>query len=97
MNPSLPSAIAHQDFATHYEQFRRDALGRTSSGSVGLTLLFRQGLVAWMQGCSCGASPPTRDPVAPANAFLPLPTAVRSQAAIILAGILLHSRPETTL
>jgi hypothetical protein len=26
-----------------------------------------------------------------------LPTAVRSQAAIILAGILLHSRPETTL
>jgi len=97
VNPSLPSAIAHQDFATHYEQLRRDALGRTGSGSVGLTLLFRQGLVAWMQGCSCGASPPTRDPVAPANAFLPLPTAVRSQAAIILAGILLHSRPETTL
>src|SRR5215831_2487402 len=97
VNPSLPSAIAHQDFATHYEQLRRDALARTSSGGLGLTLLFRQGLVAWMQGCSCGTSPPTRDPVAPANAFHPLPTDVRSQAAVILAGILLHSRPETTL
>lgn len=97
MNPSLPRAIADQDFAADYEHLRRDALGRTSSGSVGLTLLFRQGLVAWMQGCSCGASAPTRDPVLPANAFHPLPADVRSQAAVILAGILLHSRPETTL
>jgi len=97
VNPSLPSALADRDFATHYEHLRRDALGRTSSGSVGLTLLLRQGLVAWMQGCSCGASAPTRGPVPSANAFHPLPADVRSQAAVILAGILLHSRPETTL
>jgi hypothetical protein len=98
VNPSLPSAIAHQDFAAHYEQLRRDALGRTSSGgSVGLTLLLRQGLAAWMRACSCGASLPTRDLVLPANAVHPLPADVRSQAAVILAGILLHSRPETTL
>lgn len=97
MNPSLPSAIAHQDFAAHYEQLRRDVLGRASSGSVGLTLLLRQGLAAWIHACSCGASLPTKDLVPQANLIHPLPADVRSQAAIILAGIILHSRPETTL
>ena len=97
MNPSLPSAIAHQDFAVHYEQLRRDALGRASSSSVGLTLLLRQGLAAWIRACSCGASLPTRDRVPMANVIHPLPADVRAQAAIILAGIILHSRPEATL
>ena len=98
VNPALPGAIAHPDFAAHYEQLRREALGRTSrGGSVGLTLLLRQGLAAWMRACSCGASLPFRDLVLPANAVPPLPAAVRSQAAVILAGIVLHSGPETTL
>ena len=97
MNPSLPSATVHQDFASHYEQLRRDVLGRASSGSVGLTLLLRQGLAAWIRACSCGASLPTRDLVPQANVIHPLPADVRAQAAIILAGIILHSRPETTL
>jgi len=97
VNQSLPSAIANQDFAAHYEQLRHDALCRTSSGSVGLTLLLHQGLAAWIQACSCGASSPTRDRVPPANAIHPLPADVRSQAAVILTRIILHSRPETTL
>jgi hypothetical protein len=97
VNQSLPNAIADQDFAAHYEQLRCDVLGRTNSGSVGLTLLLRQGLAAWMQACSCGASSPMRDPVPPTNAVHPLPADVRYQAAVILAGIILHSRPETTL
>ena len=69
----------------------------TFSGSVGLTLLLRQGLAAWIRACSCGASLPTRDLVPQANVIHPLPADVRAQAAIILAGIILHSRPETTL
>ena len=36
-------------------------------------------------------------PVPPTNAVHPLPADLRYQAAVILAGILLHSRPETTL
>ena len=97
MNQSLPNAIADQDFAAHYEQLRCDVLGRTSGGSVGLTLLLRQGLAAWMQACSCCASAPMRDHVPPTNAFHPLPADVRYQAAVILAGIILHSRPEAPL
>jgi hypothetical protein len=97
VNPSLPSAIAHQDLAAHYEQLRRDALGRASPGSVGLTLLLRQGLAAWIRACACGASLPARALVPQANVIHPLPADVRSQAAIILAGIILHSGPETTL
>ena len=98
MNQSLSRAIADQDFAAHYEQLRRNVLGETSRGSVGLTLLLRQGLAAWIQACSCDASSPMRnDPVPPPNAVHPLPADVRSQAAVILAGIILHSRPETTL
>jgi hypothetical protein len=97
VNQSLPSAIADQDFAAHYEQLRCDALGRTSSGSVGLTLLLRQGLAAWIQACLCGSSSPMTGPVPPTNAVHPWPADVRYQAAVILAGIILHSRPETTL
>lgn len=89
--------MADQDFVHYYEQLRRDALDRTSTGSVGLTLVLRQGLAAWIRACSCSASSPTRGPVPAANAVHPLPADVRSQAAIILAGIILHSRPETTL
>jgi hypothetical protein len=88
--------MADQDFVAHYEQLRRDALGRTSSGSVGLTLVVCQGLAAWIQAWSCGVCSPRRDPVPPATVHS-LPADVRSQAAVILAGILLHSRSEATL
>jgi hypothetical protein len=41
--------MAHPDLATHYEQLRRHALmGTTSSASVGLVVLLRQGLAAWI-------------------------------------------------
>ena len=62
MNETLPHAIAHQDFAAQYEQLRSDALalGRAGGVSVGLTLLLRQGMVAWMQACSCDLPPLAR-------------------------------------
>ena len=96
MNPYLPSAMAHQDLANHYEQLRRDALmGTTSSTSVGLVVLLRQGLAAWIRACSCTLSP-ERDLVPPLHSVAAWPADVRSQAAVILAGILLHSRLEAT-
>jgi hypothetical protein len=95
VNPSLPSATVHQDFAAHYEQLRRDWLGRTSCGSVGLTLLLRQGLVSWMRACLYDVVLQARESLPPATAVLPAD--VRSQVAVILAGFLLHSRTEKTL
>jgi len=89
--------MAHQDFATHYEQLRRHALmATTSSTSVGLVVLLRQGLAAWIRACSCSTLSPARDLVPLPHTVDPLPADVRSQAAVILAGILLHSRPEAT-
>ena len=96
MNPSLPGAIAPGDFAAHYERLRGAALGRTSNGNEGLTLLLRQGLAAWIRAYCGGAVSPARDPVPPPNTVLLL-TDVRSQAAAILAAIILHSRPEAVL
>jgi hypothetical protein len=95
----LPSTLAGQDFAALYEQLRRDVLGKTSRSSLGLILFLRRGMAAWMEASSsCSLPPPTtKDPTGPSNALSPLPIDVRSQAAIILAGILLHSRSETTL
>jgi hypothetical protein len=90
-----PHTIADQDVALHYEQLRRDALGRSSIGRVGLTLFLRQGMAAWMQACVGGALWPARGSVPP-NAANPLPADVRSQTAVILAGIILHSQPEAT-
>lgn len=96
MNETSTHAMADRDFATHYEQLRGDALGKTSGG-VGLTLFLRQGMVAWMQACSCVTPPPAKDAVPPASAVSPLPAGVRSQATMILAGIILNCRPEITL
>jgi hypothetical protein len=97
VNPPLPSARAGQDFVASYEQLRRDALGGAGRGSPGLTLLLRHGLAAWIQAYSCGASGPSTNPGPSANTIHPWSADVRSQAAVILAGILLHSRSETTV
>jgi len=88
--------MAHRDLATHYEQLRRHALGTSSSASVGLVVLLRQGLAAWIRACSCSTLSPARDLVTPLHTVDALPADVRSQAAVILAGILLISRPEAT-
>lgn len=96
MNETLPQAMADQDFAAHYEQLRNQALGREIGARVGLTLLLRQGMAVWMQTGSCVTPAPADVTVLPDNARSPLPDQVRSQAAVILAGIVLHYPRETT-
>lgn len=93
MNETLPHAMAGQDFAAHYERLRNQALGRGSGARVGLTLLLRQGMAAWMQTGACVTPPPAGPP---GHARSPLPDPVRSQAAVILAGIVLNYPRETT-
>ena len=43
-----------QDLAAHYEQLRRDAIGRPAHGGagLGLALFLRRGMTAWMQAWS---------------------------------------------
>jgi len=95
MNETLPQAMADQDFAAHYEQLRNQALGTGSGARAGLTLLLRQGMAAWMQTGSCVAPPPGGT-VPPDNARSSLSDHVRSQAALILAGIVLNYPREKT-
>jgi hypothetical protein len=90
MNETLPHAMADQHFAAHYEQLRNQVLGRGIGARVGLTLLLRQGMAAWMQTGACVTPPPADVAVPPGNAHSPLPDQVRSQAAVILAGIVLN-------
>ncbi len=96
MKKNSPAAIANQNFAVHYEQLRCDALGTTGDHSIGLALFLRNGMAAWMCACSCVTPPPAKDTVPP-TATTPSPAVVRSQAAVILAGMILNCRPEKLL
>ena len=100
MNEGPPQSAAGRDWAVRYEQLRNDVLSHAGGGGFGLILFLRQGLAAWMQASSCVDIPvpqPAKKSVQPGNAMSSLPCDVRSQAALILAGILLSHPRETTL
>jgi hypothetical protein len=99
VNQTLPPPVPGEDFVVRYEQLRNDALSRShgADGGFGLTLFLRQGMTAWMRTSSYAVTPPARESAQPGNAVSPLPCDVRSQAAVILAGIILSHPPETTL
>ena len=100
MTGALPQSAAGQDWVVRYEQLRNDVLSQSAGGGFGLILFLRQGMTAWMRAAACALTPapsPTAKSVQPLNAVSPLPCDVRSQAAVILAGILLSHPMETTL
>jgi len=100
VNEALPPPTAGQDWVARYEQLRKDALSQGTGGSFGLVLFLRQGMTAWMRASACAVTPaptPAGKSVQPFNAVSPLPGDVRSQAAVILAGILLHHLTEGAL
>jgi hypothetical protein len=97
---ALPQSAAGQDWVVRYEQLRNDVLSQSAGGGFGLILLLRQGMTAWMRASAVALTPvpsPAGKSVQPLNAVSPLPSDVRSQAAVILAGILLSHPMETTL
>jgi hypothetical protein len=99
VNEALPQPAAGEDWVVRYEQLRKDVLSQANGGGFGLILLLRQGMTAWMRACSCALTPvpaPAGKSVQPLNAVSSLPCDVRSQAAVILAGILLSHPMETT-
>ena len=100
MNEALSQPAAGEDWVVRYEQLRKDVLSQANGGGFGLILFLRQGLTAWMRAAACALTPvpsPAGKSVQPLNAVSPLPCDVRSQAAVILAGILLSHPMETTL
>jgi hypothetical protein len=100
MNEMLPQPAAGEDWASRYEQLRNEVLSHAVGGGLGLILFLRQGLIAWMRASSCTVMPvppAAWKSVPPWNTISPVPDDIRSQAAVILAGILLSHPRETTL
>ena len=100
MTEALPQSAAGQEWVDRYEQLRNDVLSQSVGGGFGLIVLLRQGMTAWMRASAAALAPvpsPAGKFVQPLNALSPLPCDVRSQAAVILAGILLRQPMETTL
>jgi hypothetical protein len=94
VNEDASPFIAQQDWVPLYEQLRSDALScRGMSSGFGLVVLLREGITAWMQACSRAVTPPT--PVlAQPNPTDPLPWNMRTEAVLILAGMLLGNNSE---
>jgi hypothetical protein len=99
VNEPPPQSDAVEDWAVRYEQLRNDVLSHGVGSGFGLSILLRQGMTAWMRACTCAVPVPLAagKSVQPLIAVSPLPCDVRSQAAIILAGILLTYPTETNL
>jgi hypothetical protein len=95
VNEDPPQPIPQQEWVTRYEQLRSDARsqGHGTSNGFGLTLFLRQGRVAWMRAGCRAVTPPTREFVPP-GPLSSLPCDVRTQAVLILTGILLGNRSE---
>lgn len=95
MNGALPQSVAGEDWVARYEQLRKDVLSQANGGGFGLILLLRQGMIAWIRACTLNPVPaPAERSAPPWDAVSRLPGDVRSQAAVILAGILLHHPTE---
>ena len=98
MNEALPQFVAGEDWVARYEQLRKDMLSQATGTGVGLIVFLRQGMIAWMRACADIPVPAlARESVQHSDAINRLPGDVRSQAAVILAGILLHHSTEANL
>jgi hypothetical protein len=95
VNEALLHSITAQEWVARYEQLRRDALNRGSevSSGIGLAVLLRQGLRAWMRACG-SVLPLSVNQVAQPAPVSSLPFDVRTQTVLILAGMLVGNRSE---
>jgi hypothetical protein len=80
-----------------YEQLRCDALrrGALATHGLGLALLLRQGMTAWIRAWSEGANNVRGPSPSPLRLPAPLPSEVRSQLTLILASLLTRPRQQS--
>jgi hypothetical protein len=97
VNEVLPQSAAGEDWVACYEQLRTDVLSQAAGSGFGLIVFLRQGLTAWMRACAGAVAPAPASKSAQLNPVYSLPADVRSQAAVIVAGILLHHTTESML
>ena len=91
MNEALPTqCVAGKDWVAPYEALRKDVLSHVTGAGFGLIVFLRQGMTAWMRACADITVAPTPARESIQQAITCLPGGVRSQAAVILAGIILH-------
>ena len=88
--------VTRQDLAAHYEQLRRDAMGRPAHDGegLGLALFLRRGMTAWMRAwseCARTVEPVTRSQ---AGANEAIPVDMRSRITTLLASIILSLQQE---
>jgi hypothetical protein len=77
----------------HYEELRRQALGRFGAQAQGLALFMRRGMSAWMQAWSqCGAPPPSS--AQPPQTHEICPVQLHADVATLLASMVLFARQE---
>jgi hypothetical protein len=98
LNEASFTAAARQDLTVRYEQLRRDAIGRSVSVSqgLGLTLLLRRGMTAWMQAWSECAGRVQLEKPSESGPQETIPVDLRSQLAGLLAGMILSLQQEVT-
>lgn len=96
MNDDPPHSIPQQEWVARYEQLRSDvlSLGHGIARGIGRAVFLRQGLTAWMRACCCSVVTPPASEFAQTAPVSSLPCDVRTQAVLILAGILLGNRLE---
>jgi hypothetical protein len=101
MKETPPQPIAGEDWVVRYEQLRNDSLSRAASCGCGLIVFLREGMTAWMRASSGALVTPApalaKKSLLPWNTVSSLPCDLRSEAAVILAGILLSYPTEATL
>jgi hypothetical protein len=85
------STTCHHELTTHYEQLRDDALSLTAGHqpTLGLDLLLREGMAAWIRAWSACVQKPGVEAVPPSAPRPTNPLDVRVQMASILAGVIL--------
>jgi hypothetical protein len=95
VNEDASPCVAQQDWVPRYEQLRSDALSRCHgmSSGFGLAVLLRQGITAWMRACSRAVTLPVPAFAQP-DPTHPLPRNMRTEAVLILAGMLLGNNSE---
>jgi hypothetical protein len=84
-----------QALISAYEDLRKQAIGFSSSGGLGIALLLGQGMVAWMQACSWVSSATTLDNLCRRPTVSgPLPDDLRGEVVLVLAAMALNQAPE---
>jgi len=98
LNGASDTPAIRQDLAAHYEQLRRDAIGRPTYGGqgLGLALFLRRGMTAWMQAWSECAGNVEPGPRSQSVIDEPIPGDIRSQITTLLAGMILCLQQEAT-